>query len=269
MNRLQRELGRLYLPLATGGQDADGDESGLIDAAGRVRAMVLELARPADWSALSAVWKGVQIDLELPAPAIAVSGKDGYQLWFSLCEPVPAPQAWAFLHALRERYLAGINTGRIGLMPTQDGRSLPPQLLHSAQLPARPTEGGRWAAFVAPDLAPVFAQEPWLDLPPNPDGQSALLSGLETIKAAEFERAMALLGPASAPAPAPAPPASGAAPPAAAEAGPTSTRPPPVGAGQSPKRFLLGVMNDDSVALDLRIEAAKALLPYFDESDPR
>jgi hypothetical protein len=31
-----------------------------------------------------------------------------------------------------------------------------------------------------------------------------------------------------------------------------------------PKRFLLDVMNNDSLDLALRIEAAKALLPYFD-----
>ena len=31
-----------------------------------------------------------------------------------------------------------------------------------------------------------------------------------------------------------------------------------------PKRFLLDVMNNDSLDLVLRIEAAKALLPYFD-----
>ena len=31
-----------------------------------------------------------------------------------------------------------------------------------------------------------------------------------------------------------------------------------------PKGFLLGVMNDKTVELHLRIEAAKALLPYFE-----
>ena len=37
------------------------------------------------------------------------------------------------------------------------------------------------------------------------------------------------------------------------------------GAYQDPKRFLLDVMNNDTVSLGLRIEAAKALLPYLDE----
>jgi hypothetical protein len=35
-------------------------------------------------------------------------------------------------------------------------------------------------------------------------------------------------------------------------------------ASLDPKRFLLDVMNNDSLDLALRIEAAKALLPYFD-----
>jgi len=42
--------------------------------------------------------------------------------------------------------------------------------------------------------------------------------------------------------------------------GPTSA-----GAGRDPKRFLLHVMNDPSVPLGLRIDAAKALLPYPDD----
>jgi hypothetical protein len=36
------------------------------------------------------------------------------------------------------------------------------------------------------------------------------------------------------------------------------------GTWQDPTRFLLDVMNNDAVALALRIDAAKALLPYLD-----
>ena len=79
MNRLQRELHRLY------GQKVAAIEGPLglgldavhpIDTPGPVRTMVLELARPANWAPLSAVWQGVQTDLDLPAPAIAVNGSD-------------------------------------------------------------------------------------------------------------------------------------------------------------------------------------------------
>ena len=37
----------------------------------------------------------VQADLALPAPAIAVTGSDGVQLWFSLVQPVQPGQAQA------------------------------------------------------------------------------------------------------------------------------------------------------------------------------
>ena len=127
MNRLQSEVNRLYGTQRPGSQDSDPQESSLIDASGQVRAMVLELARPADWTMLSRVWQGVQVDLELPAPAIAVSGTDGYQLWFSLLEPVPAPQAMEFLESLRRRYLSDVRPQRVGRMPAWDASS-PPQL---------------------------------------------------------------------------------------------------------------------------------------------
>ena len=248
MNKLQSELRRLYLPQAAAGEGAaDPEEPSLIDGDGRVRAMVLELARPADWAALSKVWQGVQADLELPAPAIAVSGTDGYQLWFSLTEPVPASQAMVFLESLRVRYLSDIKAQRVGLMPALDASS-PLQVLHARAVPALQANGSHWSAFVAPDLAPVFADEPWLDTPPSPEGQSELLSRLKSIPPADFQRALERLRPAMVP---------GASLPAS---GPAER----ISAGLDPKRFLLDVMNDETVALGLRIEAAKALLPYVD-----
>lgn len=189
--------------------------------------MVLELARPADWEALSKVWRGVQVDLELPAPGIAVSGMDGYQLWFSLSEPLAVTQAMAFFESLRARYLSDIAPARIRVVPAADAR----------MVPAQQDTADHWSAFVAPDLAAVFGETPWLDFPPNPEGQAELLSRLESIKHADFLRALARLKPAV----------------IAPESTDTSL---------DPKRFLLGVMNNDAVALDLRIEAAKALLPY-------
>ncbi len=134
MNRLQSELHRLYLPHAAGAQDTDVEESSLTDANGQVRSMVLELSGPADWDALSKVWQGVQGDLDLPAPAIAVTGLDGYQLWFSLAEPLPAPQAMAFLESLRVRYLSDIAPKRVVLMPSVDVMT-PRQVLHARLVP--------------------------------------------------------------------------------------------------------------------------------------
>lgn len=245
MNRMQRELQRLYAPQADVERDQDADARSLVDAQGRVRAMVLELARPADWAALSVVWAGVQADLGLPAPAIAVNGHDGCQLWFSLVQPVPVAQAGAFLDALRCRYLADIAPFRVAMLPTGDGSS-PQQPPRAWQVPALRDDSGLWSAFVAADLAPMFTAEPWLDGAPNPEGQAQLLAPLQSIPAAAFERALRQLGPAPA---APARPVH--------FAGQTA-------AALDPERFLLDVMNNDSLDLALRIEAAKALLPYFE-----
>jgi hypothetical protein len=204
------------------------------------------LARPADWAALSAVWGGVQADLALPAPAIAVNGRDGCQLWFSLLEPVPVPKAAAFLDALRRRYLGDIVPVRVAMLPALDVASAR-TLLDVWPVPALKADSGLWSAFVASDLAPMFADEPWLDMPPSPDGQAQLLAPLKSIPPAEFELASQQLRPTKGPA------APGLATNAAAQAA----------ASLDPKRFLLDVMNNDSLDLALRIEAAKALLPYF------
>jgi len=53
MNRLQQELQHLYGPQDDACLEQDLDANGLCDAQARVRAMVLELARPADWPVLS------------------------------------------------------------------------------------------------------------------------------------------------------------------------------------------------------------------------
>ena len=245
MNRLQRELKRLYGPQADARLDLDLDARGPVDVQGRVRAMVLELARPADWAALSAVWGGVQADLALPAPAIAVNGTDGCQLWFSLLEPVPVPQAAAFLDALRRRYLGDIAPARVTMLPALG--AAPARLpLHAWQVPALQADSGLWSAYVASDLVTMFADEPGLDVSPTPDGQAQLLAPLKSISPAEFELALQRLRPAAVPA------APGMASNAAGQAA----------ASLDPRRFLLDVMNNDSLDLALRIEAAKALLPY-------
>jgi hypothetical protein len=251
MNRLPSELRRLYVPQPDADQGRAPEELCLIDSGGRVRAMVLELARPADWAALSKLWQGVQADLELPAPAIAVSGQDGFQLWFSLAEPVPAARAMVFLESLRVRYLGDIKAQRVALMPVADAASTL-QARHAKLVPAQQANSGHWSAFVAPDLAPVFNDEPWLDIPPSPEGQSELLSRLKSIPLADFRRALERLMPA--PVRGPFQEVSGAA---------------EVVIGcLDPKRFLYSVMNDNTVALALRIEAAKALLPYTDDPRP-
>ncbi|APW48091.1 hypothetical protein BLL52_1049 [Rhodoferax antarcticus ANT.BR] len=233
MNRLQSELHRLYLP--HGGDDGAGEQ---------VRAMVLALAHPADWAALAAVWQGVQADLALPAAAIAVSGVDAYQLWFSLAASVPVAQAQVFFEALRLRYLGDVAPQRVRLMPLLP--STPGQMV-----PALQEATGHWSAFVAPDLASIFADGPWLDRQPNVDGQADLLCRLQSIQPAAWEAALSVLQPFVVPvklAPATSPATKGSV-----IVG---------GAALDAQRFLLKVMNDEAVELPLRIDAAKALLPY-------
>lgn len=243
MTRLPSELHRLYLMDAPAPQGTEPQAPSLCDTQGRVRALVLGLARPADWRVVSAVWLGVQVDLGLPAPAIAVSGTDAYQLWFSLAEPLPAPQALAFLKALSARYLQGIAPERITLMPSISAH-MPPQIQHAPLVPAEQLPMDQWSAFVAPDLAPVFAQTPWLDIPPNLEGQADLLSGLSSISPVDWSQALARLGPPAV---------------VGAEASPEAA-----GVNTDPRAFLLSVMNNETVALGLRVDAAKALLPYFE-----
>ena len=252
MNRLQSELHRLYLPRSPAQAETDAQPSALIDPLHKVRAMVMELARPPSWELLSRVWQGVQGELELPAPAIAVSGVDGLQLWFSLAEPIMASQAHAFLESLRMRFLPDIDPRRVRLMPAADASALQPER-HAMLVPALQAQTGNWSAFVAADLAPVFADTPWLDIAPNEEGQATLLRSLKVMKPAMFEDALKRLEPIT----------------TSADAPRMHPQPVTATADEDPKCFLLRVMNDDTVALALRIEAAKALLQHSNHRQPQ
>jgi hypothetical protein len=186
----------------------------------------------------------VQAELGLPAPAIAVSGVDSLQLWFSLRQPVPAARGRAFLIGLCDRYLADLAPQRIRLWPTTAAAG---SVDGPARVPAVQSGSGLWSAFVAPDLATLFADTPWLDLPPSEEGQASLLAGLTSMTPAELAAATARLTGADAEA---------AAPGVATAAVPTLAS-----IAQDPQAFLLAVMNDPAAPLALRIEAAKALLP--------
>jgi hypothetical protein len=263
MNRLQSELHRLYLPESQAHAETDPQPSALIDPLDRVRAMVMELTRPPSWEILSRVWHGVQTELELPAPAIAVSGIDGLQLWFSIAEPIAVAQAHAFLEGLRLRFLPDLEPARIRLLPAPDASALR-QDLHAPLAPARHEQTGNWSAFVARDLAPVFADTPWLDIPPNEEGQAALLRGLEVMKQTAFEAVLDKLGPST-----PSSHSTAAVATTSVDDARAHDRPVPAAAGGDPERFLRQIMDDDTVALALRIEAAKALLQHSNDHRPK
>ncbi|MDB5958078.1 hypothetical protein [Ramlibacter sp.] len=248
MNRLQAEWRRLYLPAAAASEAAGAEPTAPALAGGRTRALVLALAAPGAWDGVRAVWQGVQADLQLPAPAIAVAGSAGYQLWFSLAEAVPADQALAFLAALRSRYLGAARPERIATFPADAAAPAG----GAPRLPPHEIGPGRWSAFVATDLAALFNEEPWLDLPPSAEAQADLLSRVQSTALADWQRARERLAAAVVAEAAP------AAAIAVASADPAAA---PGAQHEDARRFLLGIMNDPAVALNLRIEAAKALLP--------
>ena len=255
-SRLSAEWQRLYAnPASTIGVRAD--ERAV------VRALVLELGRPADWDRLGAVWRGVQTELGLPAPGIAASGTDGLQLWFSLVEPQPLAAAQDFLDGLRRRWLADLPAPRVTIWPqASDGGDTidPPR-----PVPALNEATGNWSAYIAPDLAPLFADTPWLDIPPGDDGQAGLLGALASITPAAWGRACSILRAAlQSTSQSTSQSTQQSSPQPALQTPQPSPSPPPVHLGSTahtePRAFLLAVMNDGSVPLPLRIEAARALL---------
>lgn len=224
MNRLQSELQRLFRP-----------EAALAPVDGELRAVVLELAHPLGWAETSRVWQAAQAELGLPPPAIAVSGRKAYQLWFSFAPGVAAADALELLTHLKSRHLNDPHKEHGARLLTGGQRpELPPEEVATDQ----------WSAFVAPDLAPLFDDERWLDHPPGQDAQAELLSHFAVITPDAVARALAPLR-------------------AAASAQPIVTGVANMPGPQSePERFLLRVMNDDTAHLQWRIEAAKALLAH-------
>lgn len=239
MSRLEEERRRLF-----GNDSGSGDAADITPAATRV--LVLELARPAAWQPLATVWQGVQADLAWPAPAIAVNGVDGLQLWFSLAEPVPAAQAQQAVAALCARYLAGLSQRRLAAWPPTSELARPQTL----EVPAHQAASGGWSAFVAPDLAAIFEDTPWLDLPPGVDAQASLLMTGRSLTPAQWRAGLATL----------AGPAALAEPQQTSAASTSAPAPPPNAAATLARDFLLQVMQDEAAPLAQRIEAARALL---------
>lgn len=254
MTALSHAQQRLFLvpAQATAHSDADATVDTLVTSDGHVRAMVLTLTDP---DGLQRVWQGVQTDLGLPAPGIAVNGNNGLQLWFSVDRPVAWAQAAAFLVRLRQRYLPDGPPPGDGDFPPASGQ---PTSADRPALPPAEMQPDQWSAFVAPDLVRIFADEPWLSRPPGAQAQADLLARLESMTVQVFEQALAKLTPVS-PGRTSAPVLTQAGQPAHAspELRPDAVRQPHAEAARS---FLLAVMNDPAVDMALRIAAAKALL---------
>lgn len=260
MNRLSAEISRLYFVPEPLLEKADADDPtssiSLVAQNGMTRVMVVGFERSNDWDHAATLYQAVQGDLELPPPAVSASGGQGYQLWFSLSEPVSLKRASLFLSALRRTYLPDIQPSHLAFWPDLS-ESFPvgpspllfPPLCHEAT--------GKWSAFIDPGMGSMFVEEPGLGMAPMVDRQADLLVGLEGIKPDDFERTLnRLQRETTSPEPAAAT--------LEEENSQATSRTLNVDSHfPDPKSFLLAVINDSSLSLDHRIEAAKVLMPYF------
>jgi hypothetical protein len=199
MQKLISELTRLYLPLPlTAGRvspqalarHVSGEATLAIDLASSdamVRAIAIPFPRMPDgepaghWTRLCATANGLQADLGLPAPAVSISGSDGYGLWLSLDTPIPVAQAQDFVALLRQAYFPD--------MERQAGAAGAPVELP----PCLNLATGKWAAFIHPGMGAAFADESGLEMAPPLAGQAAFLEGVQSIGSERFEHAYAML----------------------------------------------------------------------------
>jgi hypothetical protein len=253
-NRLQSELWRLYGLPPEAAQPHGGEVGGVCPPMGSemARCLVLGVGQPAQWDAVYSVWVAVQSELEMPAPAIAVDGSDGFQLWFSLAQGVPIAQAQRFLDLLSAACLERLKPTQVRCWtPLETARDHADSVLWA--VPGKHPVSGQWSAFVAPDLARIFESEPWLPSEPGADAQADVLSNLQPTSPQRFQGALdALVARLASDAPKRRDEVNGAVGRHLAGKVPAD----------GPYAFLLAVMNDPTVDMLVRVEAAKALLPY-------
>ena len=210
MQKLISELARLYLPEDAVSPDALAEHMlgkttlavNLATQDGMTRAIVIPFRKVSGgdeaqhWTLLCSVANAVQAELGFPAPAVSISGSDGYGLWLSLEKPVPVAQAQTFVKLLGQANFPDIalDADAVGA-PVE----LPPCLNKST---------GKWAAFIHPGMGASFADESGLEMAPPLAGQVAFLESLRSISEAQFAHALDVLEqphgaaqPASGPAP--------------------------------------------------------------------
>lgn len=197
MHTLISELSRLYLRAGSGptpamlaGQLAGGAPAvlPLAGSDGQLRTLVMAFGGKGGgerhWSELVAIANALQQELDLPAPAVSVSGGDAFNLWLSLAQPVPLAQARQFVQLLRRAFLPESDKA-LASAPPADLADLPlPPCLHAS---------GKWSAFIHPGMGAAFVDEPGLEMAPTPAGQLALLENVRSISAEQFAQALAKL----------------------------------------------------------------------------
>lgn len=231
------------------------------------RMLAIRFNTQCGWKPVAELCEKIQSDLHLPEPAVSVSGEGGFFVWLSFVESLPAEEISRFAHALlRSLEQAGM-PGKAFRDPHANSTGLP-ELDLVPLVPAFHSATARWSAFIDSSLGSLFVDEPGLGMAPDPDKQADLLSGLESIRIEDFRHAIKMLDAYS------------------LEAGNAEAEDSPSPTSQSqfnktetkkyaalsvaaafdnPKSFLLAVMNDPAADPILRVEAAKALLPYFEK----
>lgn len=188
MQKLISELKRLYLHNFDDDQalarHVRGEHTTLVDLAsdGQVRAIVIDFRKTAEeqhWLRLCDVANALQQELQLPAPAVSVSGGDSYQLWLSLAQPLALAEARQFLALLHKAYFEDepIDLGRTTV-------ELPP-CLHIAT--------GLWAAFINPSMGSALAEDLGLEVTPSELAQANFLEKLDSISPEAYAQALAKL----------------------------------------------------------------------------
>ncbi len=204
----------------------------------------------------------LQDELHLPAPAVAASGRAGYQLWLSLAEDISVADAGSFLSMLRQCYLADLPPESLWCIPDATGQA------RVDGVPALNKATGKWSAFIDPTMGSMFVDEPGLDMAPNMERQADLLNTVQSIASTDFRRAFHQLSAsllnsgtsASTTAIEPSVPCA-----ASARSGSILSV---GGSFADPRDFLLAVMNDGCAAPEIRVSAATALLPFFHRIGP-
>lgn len=226
MDIFQREVSRLFAH--DGHEDLTRIE--LINSDGKVKTLVLSL-KSEHFQVLADFLWGIVEDRKYPMPAIAVTPEEGFQVWIPLDESIELDTACIMADSLRGRYMAEVPTAGYVIRPSKLNPSL-----NCVQLPPTEYSGGRWSAFVDPTLVAMFKDESWLETPPNLDKQGELLSRIEA--------------------------ATGIAEKGGNEPVESNSAVPSGGLKLNAYEFLVMVMNDASLDIQHRIEAAKVLLAH-------
>ncbi|NHZ91444.1 hypothetical protein F2P45_20900 [Massilia sp. CCM 8733] len=197
MQKMMSELSRLYLPAGALSPDLlaqrrAGHSALAIELAdgGMTRAVVIPFRKlpgageAQHWAQLCVVANALQAELGFPAPAVSISGSNGYYLWMSLEAPTPIAQVRTLLELIRKAYVPE-------MAPFADAAGAAVELP-----PCLDPRTGKWAAFIDAGLGAAFAEESGLEMAPPLAAQAALLERLERIGAAQFQQALDVLGPA-------------------------------------------------------------------------